>query len=316
MGLSKTVFSRLNVHRDWEVPTVKIFFEPLFRRTKMNANDLTFGIELETVISAATANRNGLFIGGYHNGRQVPYLPDGWTAARDGSVSGSGDALSCEIVSPILRGADGITAVYEAVKTLTEKGHRINASCGCHVHIGFGDQPAEQVRRLIAVVSYLETALYATTGTKNRERGRWCKSVREYNGVSRAFNTMRGDRYHLLNIQNLSTHRLPTIEFRCFSGSLNQIKILGWIQACLGLVERGLTTKRLPVWKARPAVGGWKKNGVGQTDVERLFGFLGWGRGYQRLKGDHMYGWLSDLVPQDEIKKEFRRLAKKYDTEE
>ena len=281
----------------------------------MNANDLTFGIEIETIISNTTANANGLFVGGYHNGRQVPYLPAGWTAAHDASVSGRGNVQSCEIVSPVLRGADGVRQVFEAVKTLTEKGHRINDTCGVHIHIGYGDQPAEQVRRLIAVVSYLETALYATTGTKKRERSRWCKSVREYAGISRAYNTMRGDRYHILNISNLASHRLPTIEFRAFSGSLNPVKILGWIQACLGIVERGLTTKRLPVWKATPAVGGWKKNGVGQTDVERLFGFLGWGRGYAKLKGGHMYGWLTDLVPQDEIKKEFRRLAKKYDAE-
>jgi len=35
---------------------------------------------------------------------------------------------------------------------------------------------------------------------------------------------------------------------------------------------------------------------------------LGW-------RGHRSYGWLSDAIPQDEIKAEFRRLAKKYDAQ-
>ncbi|MDD3585711.1 MAG: amidoligase family protein [Thermoguttaceae bacterium] len=281
----------------------------------MNANDLTFGLEIETIINRETANANGLNVGRYHDGRQVPYLPEGWTAASDSSIRGNANETGCEIVSPILRGEDGLRQIYTVLAALKEKGHRVNTSTGVHVHIGYGNQPEEQVRRLVAVVAYLETAIYATTGTKNRERGGWCKGIRRHENVRKAVQNMNGDRYHLLNITNLRRRRIPTIEFRAFSGSLNPVKILGWVQMCLGVVERGLTTKRLPVWKSKTAVGGWRKPGVGQTDVERCFGFLGWGRGYRRLKGGHMYGWLTDLVPQDEIKKEFRRLAKKYDAE-
>ena len=281
----------------------------------MNANDLTFGIEIETLINYTNARNNGLNIGGYHNGYQVPYLPSGWTASRDGSLRGTPNERGCEIVSPILRGEDGLRQIYTVLATLKEKGHRVNKTTAVHVHIGYGNQPEEQIRRLIAVVAYLETAIYATTGTKNRERGTYCQGIRRHENVQKAVENMNTNRYHLLNITNLRERRIPTVEFRAFSGSLNPVKVLGWVQACLGTVERGLTTKRLPVWKSKTAVGGWRKPGVGQTDVERLFGFLGWGRGYRRLKGGHMYGWLTDLVPQDEIKKEFRRLAKKYDAE-
>ena len=281
----------------------------------MNANDLTYGIEIETVISSANARQNGLTIGSYHHALQVPYLAAGWTACRDGSVHGDANDLPCEIVSPILRGEDGLRQVYNTLATLKEKGHRVNATTGIHVHVGYGDQPKKQVERLIAVMAYLETAFYATTGTKNRERGTYCKGIRRHENVKKAVTIMNRDRYHILNISNLCGRRLNTVEFRAFSGSLNQTKVLGWIQMVLGVVERGLTTKRLPVWKSKTAVGGWRKSGVGQTDVERAFGFLGWGRGYRRLKGGHMYGWLTDLVPQDAIKKEFRRLAKKYDAQ-
>lgn len=237
----------------------------------MNANDLTFGIEIETIVNCNNARNNGLNIGGYHNGTQVSYLPEGWTAARDGSLSGTANETGCEIVSPILRGKEGLRQIHNVLAILKEKGHRVNKTCGVHIHIGYGAQPEVQIRRLIAVVSYLETAIYATTGTKNRERGTYCKGIRRHENVQKAVENMNYDRYHLLNITNLRRGRIPTVEFRAFSGSLNPVKILGWVQACLGAVERGLTTKRLPVWKSKTAVGGWRKNGVGQTDVERFY---------------------------------------------
>jgi hypothetical protein len=40
--------------------------------------------------------------------------------------------------------------------------------------------------------------------------------------------------------------------------------------------------------------------------------YLAWGAGYARIHG-RQFGWISDLIPQDQVKAEFRRLAKKYD---
>ena len=39
------------------------------------------------------------------------------------------------------------------------------------------------------------------------------------------------------------------------------------------------------------------------------------GAGYARIHGGRQFGWLGDAIPQTEIKKEFRRLAKKYDAQ-
>ncbi len=73
------------------------------RRT-LNASEMTFGIEIETV-APDTALRDGLRIGAYHHGLQVLYLPEGWKAERDGSIDASrcgGGGHACEIVSPVL----------------------------------------------------------------------------------------------------------------------------------------------------------------------------------------------------------------------
>jgi hypothetical protein len=199
------------------------------------------------------------------------------------------------------------------VKTLEAKGHRVNASCGVHVHVGWKrDWDSAALARLVTIVAYVEKGLYAITGTKNRERGRYCGGVRKYGNEKDAKPNLDQNRYHALNLTNLAHGTKDTVEFRVFSGSLNPVKVLGWIQVCLGLVERALSGKRMPKWNPGPLKGGWKKAGPGQSEAERLMGYLAWGAGYARIHG-RQFGWISDLVPQDEVKAEFRRLAKKYD---
>ena len=282
----------------------------------MNASEITFGIELELTIAERTVREERMTIGAYHRGIQVPFLPSGWKAESDSSIRTASGRKACEIVSPILKGEAGIREVIEVVETLKSKGLTTNESCGIHVHIYFDPAwAAEKLAKLISIVSYLEQGIFATTGTKRRERGTYCKGLRKYGDQPKAKQKLDPDRYHLLNITNLVRNVRPTVEFRAFSGSLNPVKIVGWIQLCLGIVERALEAKRLPVWQPKPATGGWAKNGIGQSECERLLGFLKWGNGYRRLTGGRQYGWISDQISQDEVKKEFRRLAKKYDGE-
>ncbi len=282
----------------------------------MNASEMTFGIEIETT-APESALREGLQIGGYHRGTQVPYLPTGWKAERDGSIRTRAGEYACEIVSPILRGAEGLAEVVEVVRILREKGHRVNVSCGMHCHVGWGrDLPASALARLVTIVSYCERGLYAITGTKSRERGIYCGGVRKYGNDKDAKPRLDRDRYHALNLTSLASGTRETVEFRAFSGSLNATKIVGWIQACLGLVERAINSKRSPKWSPAPPKGGWKKAGEGASEAERLMGYLAWGAGYARIHGGKQYGWISDAIPQDEVKREFRRLAAKYDAQE
>jgi len=280
----------------------------------MNASDLSFGIEIETIAPDNAVRNDGLRIGPYRRGIQVPYLPAGWKAEADGSIDNAGGGHKCEIVSPVLQGEEGIRQVIEVLSTLEAKGHRVNASCGVHVHVGWRrDWPSEALARLVTIVAYLEKGLYAITGTKNRERGRYCGGVRKYGNDKSAKPALDRDRYHALNLTNLARGTKDTVEFRVFSGSLNPTKVAGWIQVCLGLVERALAAKRMPTWNPKAPTGGWKKSGPGQSETERLLGYLAWGKGYARIHGGKQYGWITDAIPQDAIKAEFRRLARKYD---
>lgn len=282
----------------------------------MNANEMTFGIEIETV-APASAIEAGLQIGSYHRGIQVPYLPAGWKAERDASIDTSAGGYACEIVSPILRGAEGLEEVARVANALTEHGHRVNRSCGVHVHIGWPTNlPDQKLARLITIVSYLEAGLYAITGTKSRERSHYCGGVRKYGNDKSAKDNIDRNRYHALNLTNLARGRMSTVEFRVFSGSTSATKLVGWVQVCLGIVERAANGHRSPTWEPAPLKGGWRKaGGQGQSETERLMGYLAWGTGYARQHGGHSYGWISDTITQDAVKAEFRRLAVKYDRE-
>jgi hypothetical protein len=93
------------------------------------------------------------------------------------------------------------------------------------------------------------------------------------------------------------------------------VKVVGWIQVCLGLVQRALNAKRSPTWDPKPLTGGWKKAGEGASETERSMGYLAWGECYARIHNGRQFGWIGDVVPQDAVKAEFRRLAAKYDAQ-
>jgi len=220
--------------------------------TSTALSEMTFGVEIET-IAPTSAIQAGLDVGGYHHGIQVPYLPAGWKAERDGSIDASAGGYPCEIVSPILRGAAGLAEVAQVARTLADHGHRVNASCGVHVHVGWSRSlPAAKLARLITIAAYLEAGLYAITGTKSRERGRYCGGVRKDGNDKAAKPILDRDRYHALNLTNLARGTRDTVEFRVFSGTLNPVKLVGWVQVCLGIVERATTGARSPKWRPAP----------------------------------------------------------------
>ncbi len=82
----------------------------------MQADQIFFGVELESTIPA----HDDTPIGPYHHGTQVPWLPEGWKAERDGSIRALVPGRKgCEFVSPKLRGAAGLREVEEAVDAIT-----------------------------------------------------------------------------------------------------------------------------------------------------------------------------------------------------
>lgn len=219
----------------------------------MNANEMTYGIEIECGIDM---NRAGIAIGGYHRGTACPSLPTSseggqWKAEHDGSLSFRGKQ-AVEFVSPILKGAAGLDNIRAACAVIKSWNGTTNRTCGLHIHVGVDPNISMDVlRRLYRLVGRFENALYAVTGTPDRRSSRFCNSVKTESNKNlnwaavRNFGDLRtnyecrdiNDRYRILNIQNLLTGRSPTVEFRVFSGTLNPAKIAAWVQICLSIVQ-------------------------------------------------------------------------------
>lgn len=278
----------------------------------MNVSEMTFGCEFEVTMPAA----NSPAVGGYHNGRQIAGLPEGWNAQGDSSIHVTTRGhIGVEIVSPVLKGAEGLRQIKLVCQWLKDRGAKVNQSTGFHVHIGC-ERNETLLARLAHLVANFEKALYAATGTKTREQGRYCQPIQS-NGQFRSRFVQRQavsvTRYHSLNVTNLDYGSKPTVEFRVFAGTLNAIKAIGYIRLCLGLVEKAHAMKRTTKWTAKPTVetSPIHRNGEGQTCLTRLFYALGWTKGRESFT----YGNVeAEGAPSlKACKKELMKLAKKYD---
>ena len=281
--------------------------------SEIDVNQITFGCEFEVCIPDETPIR----VGSYHDGIQVNSLPDGWNAQRDCSIQAPLNHQGVEVVSPILKGADGLRQIKAVCDWLNAIGAKVNRSTGFHVHVGWAAS-REALKRLTHNVSNFETALYASTGTHARENGNFCRGVRNdqaycdriRDGTATGLPT---NRYHILNLTNIGYDRRNTVEFRVFAGTTNATKALGYIRLCLGLVEKSLRMKRSTKWVGKTPVdtSPLHRKGQGQTELTRLFYALGWTKGDQKT----VFGNIQpDGLPSlDEAKAIMMKMGKKYD---
>lgn len=280
--------------------------------TPINANTIRFGVEIETIMP----NTLDVYVGGYHSPVQVDFLPRGWKAGYDSSIRTKSGYKACEIVSPILSGADGLNQIVTVCKTLKDKGFLVNDSCGVHVSVDWGRQTSSvELSRLISATAYVEPAIYAITGTHKRQEGRFCHSIKSYGNPGSARHVASGDRYHLLNLCNL-TRGQDRVEFRAFSGSLNEVKICGWVQVCVGLVQKAKTNRRRAKWDRKKNDEFTKKvfSNEATYDLFTLRRFLGW---YPfQIRAGKSYGLIENSpIPREEIIAEFTRLVNAYNNE-
>lgn len=285
------------------------------------AESIRYGIEIETTVPLRVLEQEGMRIGAYHAPVQVPFLPYGWKASRDGSIHYSNGSTGCEIVSPILMGADGLFQIQTVCRILKEKGFSVNASTGVHVSVDWGITDQKTIDRLISAVSFVEKGIYATTGTHGRESGLWCHSVHQFGDVRHANaqinNSCHGSRYHILNLTNLYNNQ-KRVEFRAFSGSLNPLKITGWVQLCIGIVQKAKSTDRIAKWTGSIDESHIAKRcgagNYGAREFIRIQQFLRWQPALEAKKG--AYGKIENAPYSFEaVQNELKKMVKKYDAE-
>ena len=236
--------------------------------------DQTFGIEIELngILRTKAAHVLAGYFGTtesrpdetcYHT--QTIRMPDGriWKVMRDSSIPGP-DSEKTEVVSPICRWED-IETVQALVRALRNAGAKTDpAHCGIHVHVGLGAHTPKTLRNLVNIVNAKEDFLTQALAIDPERRSCWCKPVDQHflaqlnrakpktmddlaklwygteNWHWHAEQHYDNSRYHLLNLH--AVWQKGTVEFRAFNGTLHAGEIKSYIQLCLAISHKALTS--------------------------------------------------------------------------
>jgi hypothetical protein len=170
-----------------------------------------------------------------------------WKIVNDGSVRGTGHPL--ELVSPVLKGAEGVEQIRKVATALRAIGCTVNSTTGFHVHVGAPTRRIDFFKDLLKLYGRFEEAIDQTMPAARRSNGAtYCKSVKLINHaaidsaatipeLTRALQRSSGaagTRYHKVNLDSFAKH--GTVEFRQHAGTVDADKAINWITVCLRLV--------------------------------------------------------------------------------
>lgn len=161
-----------------------------------------------------------------------------------------------EIVSPVLRGHDGLEQIKKVCEALQSIGCKVDKRCGLHVHHGVDDYSIKNFKTLYITYAKYEKALDSVLPNSRRDdNNTYCQSLMaSMYYVSNAYNELvekiekcktvndisgvfHHDRYYKLNIQ--SYVKYGTIEFRHHSGTIDADKIINWVMLTQAMVTKG-----------------------------------------------------------------------------
>lgn len=208
--------------------------------------EYTFGIEIECVGQTPSQCARSLTSAGVRcedAGYTHAVLPR-WKAVRDGSLCNNGNG-SAEVVSPVLRGQDGMNQVRTVMGILRDAGSTVNNSCGMHIHIGMDTLTAYEQARVIlnhckwqpAFDAFITRQRQANSYAMKRQlsmASRLANAWVEQGGASRHIISNDQGRYYTLNLN--SYYKYGTFEFRMHGGSLNGINATAWIALHHGFI--------------------------------------------------------------------------------
>lgn len=166
-----------------------------------------------------------------------------WKVMSDASISGSG----WELVSPPMKGLDGLRQVRSVCKALDAIGATVDRSCGLHVHHDASDLSRKNIKDLLNFYIRWEPIIDLLMPASRRGNSNtYCQSVAkwadrqgtiaEVNGYRSSIEDFNGSRYTKLNLESLNRH--GTVEFRQHSGTTENSKIGSWIVLTQTFVER------------------------------------------------------------------------------
>jgi len=177
-----------------------------------------------------------------------------WKIETDNSIRETHNACGLEVVSPILRGENGIDLITKVANEAAKQGCFANDSCGLHLHFDLTGVKFDQLKRMCQNWVKYEGA-FDFLLSPQRSHNKYCRNVcsnmrftnlsnREAHDLIGKQTTISGlvklmnadpenrNRYYKLNLQNLVSKDKPrnTVEFRGPPGTCNPNEIEKWVR--------------------------------------------------------------------------------------
>ena len=273
--------------------------------------DNTFGIEIETaspVSRERLAERMQEILGDTFQVKAEGYnhrdtTENKWKIVSDSTIrTTTSHPHQAEIVSPILKGQDGLNKLEKVLSAMNEVGVTVNKSCGIHVHHDALMLNTEQMIKLSQFYAFYETVLDGLQPMSRRARNSynypmkhrtdtaltlfdemeskkslhsWIERERtaehKSNNMYRAFSGQfaRNCKVNILHAYNQHT----TIEFRHHSSSTEFLKLKNWIILTQAIMVFASNNRKKLSKKHKPSFSKMFKLLEVSKEIEKFYSF-------------------------------------------
>ena len=210
------------------------------KKTKFNANLLTFGVEIECynvlrslLINEVSQRNVSIQSEGYNHTDNNHY----YKIVSDGSIQGNDGQ---EVVSPILKGNDGLNSLKSVCDSLNAVNAKVNKSTGLHVHFDASKISDAHFINIFKNYQAIESVIDSFMPNSRRANNNgYCASLigLNYNRCETKSDviSLNRTRYRKVNAESYLRHK--TIEFRQHSGTTEYEKMSNWINFLRKLIQ-------------------------------------------------------------------------------
>lgn len=224
--------------------------------------DMTFGVEIEFLrkndVSKAMIIRKLREVG--IEAREEGYNHDTrtyWKLISDSSVRTHNNTHSGsnEIVSPILKGVEGLKQVEKVGKVLDALSSLVNKTCGLHIHHGLNNFTVEEATNIMkkTVLIYKRYQGYFNAMLpKSRRNAYYARTFTTSDIRSMKRYGINGSDSHRQKVVNVTAYwRHKTVEFRQHSGTIDFTKIVNWIKITQMILKKAIEMPSNDIWEQR-----------------------------------------------------------------
>ena len=207
------------------------------------SEDRQFGVEAEfygiTPTMAVEALREVGIVAEWMN--YTHEVTANWKIVYDASVTSTGTGIGrgLELVSPILKGEEGLKDLEKALNALKNAGGKVNTTCGLHVHIDtLGMNGVQRKNFFNGYVKNQDVMDRLVSSSRRNNRQYTCRySASQAEQYANALENGQTGYSRYFTVNTCSFAKYGTLEFRQHQGTLNGKKAVAWVQMLLGMAK-------------------------------------------------------------------------------